>query len=154
MAKLDLATVPALSGTTYPDPFGARVGPRVRQRLGDAGGLTQFGVNRVQLPPGCWSSQRHWHSHEDEFVFVISGEVTLVTDAGEELLRAGDCAAFPAGAPNGHHLINRSGAMAVCLDVGSRAAADRVVYPDIDLIADPETGGYTHVDGTPYPAKT
>ncbi len=153
MAKLDLAAIAAHSGTDYPDPFGAKVAPRIRQRLGDAGGLTQFGVNRVQLPPGCWSSQRHWHTHEDEFVFVVSGEVTLVTDDGEALLRAGDCAAFAAGAPNGHHLINRSGAMAVCLEVGSRCDADRVVYPDVDLIADPDTGGYTHVDGTPYPAK-
>ena len=152
MPKLDLDAIPVLSATTYPAPFAAAVSARLRQRLGDAGGLTQFGVNRVQLPPGCWSSQRHWHSHEDEFVMVLEGEVTLITDAGEEILRAGDCAAFPAGAANGHHLINRSNAMAVCLDIGSRSDADRVVYPDVDLIAERANGGYTHVDGTPYPA--
>ena len=94
---------------------------RVRQRLGDAGGLTDFGVNLMHLPPGNWSSQRHWHSHEDEFVYVLEGELTLVEDGGETVLRAGDCAAFPKGTGNGHHLINRSDAMAVYLEVGTRA---------------------------------
>jgi uncharacterized cupin superfamily protein len=125
----------------------------VRQRLGDAGGLTQFGVNLLQLPPGGWSAQRHWHSHEDEFVFVVSGTVVLVTDAGEEELHAGDCAAFPAGHADGHHLVNRSGQPATCLEIGSRSDEDNAVYPDIDLLYDGEADAYTHKDGTPYPPK-
>lgn len=150
MAKLDLASIAGVTGSRYPAPFGEQVASRVRQRLGDAGGLTQFGVNLLQLPAGCLSSHRHWHSHEDEFLYVISGEVTLVTDAGEELLRAGDCAAFPAGRPNGHQLINRGPQAATCLEVGSRNAQDRVVYPDIDLLFDPQQDCFTHRDGTPY----
>ena len=125
----------------------------MRQSLGDAGGLTQFGVNRLQLPPGSWSSQRHWHSAEDEFMYVISGEIVLIMDDGEEVLRAGDCAAFPANTPNGHHIVNKSGEVAICLEVGSRNPGDRVVYPDIDLLFDPQIDGYTHKDGAPYPAK-
>jgi uncharacterized cupin superfamily protein len=122
----------------------------VRQRLGDAGGLTQFGVNLLRLPPGAWSSQRHWHSGEDEFVYVISGEVTLITDRGAEVLRAGDCAAFPRNAADGHHLVNRSDATAMCLEVGTRAQEDVVRYPDIDLLFDSNVGAYTRRDGTPY----
>ena len=153
MPKLDLSTIAAHHGTNYPAEFAAQTGRRMRQRLGDAGGLTQFGVNRLELPPGSWSSQRHWHSVEDEFVCVLAGEVVLVTDAGEEILYAGDCAAFPANTPNGHHLVNRSGAMAVCLEVGGRSALDRVVYSDIDMVCEPGVDGYLHRDGTPYPGK-
>jgi uncharacterized cupin superfamily protein len=153
MPKLDLTNIPMRSGSGYPSPFDREVGQRVRQRLGDAGGLTQFGVNLLQLPPGGWSSQRHWHSHEDEFVFVVSGTVVLVTDAGEEELHAGDCAAFPAGRADGHHLVNRSGQPATCLEVGSRFEADSAVYPDIDLLYDGKADAYTHRDGTPYPPK-
>jgi uncharacterized cupin superfamily protein len=151
MPKLNLNEIPEHRGTNYPPPFDQVVGQRIRQRLGDAGGLTQFGVNLLQLPPGAWSAQRHWHSHEDEFVYVVSGEVVLVTEAGEQLLRAGDCATFPANAPNGHHMVNKSGSTAVCLEVGSRSSADRVVYPDIDMLYDPEAENYTQRDGTPYP---
>ncbi len=153
MAKLDVGAIPVVHGSDYPPPFGQAVGQRLRQRLGDAGGLTAFGVNRLCLPPGCWSAQRHWHSVEDEFVYMIEGELVLVTDEGEQALRAGDCAAFPAGSPNGHHLVNRSGAMAVCLEVGSRSDVDRVVYPDIDLVFDAGNGCYVHKDGAPYPRK-
>lgn len=152
MPKLDVAAAQNRVGSSYPDPFDKPAAKRMRQRLGDAGGLTQFGVNLLHLPPGAWSSQRHWHSLEDEFVFVISGEVVLVTDRGEEILRAGDCSAFPANAPDGHHLVNRSATTALCLEVGSRVDNDRVVYPDIDLIYDPKLG-YTHKDGTPYPKR-
>jgi uncharacterized cupin superfamily protein len=126
----------------------------VRQRLGDAGGLTQFGVNLLHLTPGAWSSQRHWHSGEDEFVYVLSGEVTLVTDSGEDVLRAGDCAAFPKNDGNGHHLINKSNAMAMVLEVGTRAKEDVCTYPDIDLMIDSKDDKYTHKDGTPYPERT
>ncbi len=153
MPKLDLTTIAANTGSDYPAPFHQPVAGRVRQRLGDAGGLTQFGVNRIELPPGCWSGQRHWHAAEDEFVYVIAGEVVLVTDKGEEVLRAGDCAAFPANTPNAHHLINRGAVAAVCLEVGSRGAAERVVYADIDLVFDAASDAYFHKDGTAYPAK-
>ena len=110
MPKIDVAAVPKRQGSGYPPPFDAPLADRVRQRLGDAGGLNDFGVNLMRLPPGNWSSQRHWHSHEDEFVYVLEGELTLIEDGGETVLRAGDCAAFPKGTGNGHHLINRSGA--------------------------------------------
>jgi uncharacterized cupin superfamily protein len=101
VSKLDLDDVPEHKGSNYPTPFNLEVGERVRQRLGDAGGLTQFGVNLIRLHPGSWSGQRHWHSAEDEFVYVISGELVLITDNGEQVMRAGDCAAFPANTPNG-----------------------------------------------------
>ncbi len=150
MPKLDLTLIPAQTGSDYPPPFDQPVAQRRRQRLGDAGGLTQFGVNRIELPPGCWSGQRHWHAEEDEFVYVIAGEVVLVTDNGEELLRAGDCAAFPANTPNAHHLINRSANVAVCLEVGSRSPNDRVVYADIDMVYDAKADAYFRKDGYNY----
>ncbi len=148
MPKLDLSTIPARSGSNYPAPFAEHVAGRVKQALGIAGGLEDFGVNLTQLPPGGWSSQRHWHSEEDEFVYVISGELTLITDAGEQLLQAGDCAAFPKNSPDGHHLINRGREMAICLDIGSRSPRDVCIYPDIDLRADRDD--YAHKDGRPY----
>jgi len=150
MPKLDLTCIPLRKGSSYPAPFDKEPANRIRQRLGDAGGLSQFGVNLLHLPAGTWSSQRHWHSAEDEFVYVISGEVVLVTDRGEEILRAGDCAAFPRNRPDGHHLINRSGMPAMCLEVGTRAQDDFTTYPDIDLVFDPKVDDYTHRDGTPY----
>lgn len=153
MPKLDLSAIPERRGTNYPAAFAAPMAGRVRQRLGAAGGLTAFGVNRLQLPPGSWSAQRHWHSVEDEFVCVLEGEVVLVSDEGETVLRAGDCAAFPANAANGHHLVNLSSAMAVCLEVGNASPADRVVYPDIDMLCVPGVDGYVHRDGTPYPPR-
>src|ERR1700742_1045244 len=122
MPKIDIAAVPERKGVGYPAPFQETCAERIRQRLGDAGGLTQFGVNAMRLPPGGWSSQRHWHSHEDEFVYVVDGELTLVEDGGETMLRAGDCAAFPKNSGNGHHMINRSNATAVYLEIGSRSA--------------------------------
>lgn len=151
MPKLDLSTIPEHRGTNYPAEYATQPGQRMRQRLGDAAGLTQFGVNRLELPPGSWSSQRHWHSVEDEFVCVLVGEVVLVTDGKEDILRAGDCAAFPANTPNGHHLVNRSAGLAICLEVGGCSALDRVVYSDIDLLCEPGVDGYLHRDGTPYP---
>jgi len=150
MPKLDLTSIPQRTGSSYPAPFDQKAAGRIRQRLGDAGGLTQFGVNLLQLPPGAWSSQRHWHSAEDEFVYVISGEVVLVTDKGEEVLHAGDCAAFPRNAPDGHHLINKGDTVVVCLEVGTRMEHDFTRYPDIDMVFDPRENCYTHKDGTPY----
>src|SRR5215475_5278444 len=107
MKKIDIEKAPSGAGTRYPPPHDAPCKARRWKMLGNAAGLTQFGVNLVTLQPGVWSSQRHWHSHEDEFVYMLEGELTLVTDAGEEILRAGDCAAFKAGDPDGHHLINK-----------------------------------------------
>jgi uncharacterized cupin superfamily protein len=111
-------------------------------------------VNLTSLPPGAWSSQRHWHAKEDEFVYVLSGELTLVTDDGEVVLRSGDCAAFPKNTPNGHHLINKTSNNATYLEVGTRAQDEVCCYPDIDLHIDTAVGWYTHKDGTPYPKKS
>jgi len=150
--RIDLKTVPVVAGCGYPPPFDAPCATRLRQRLGDAAGLTDFGVNLLRLPPGAWSSQRHWHSHEDEFVHVLEGEVVLVTDAGEETLCAGDNAGFKAGERDAHHLQNRSARDAVVLEVGARKLADdEGDYPDIDLIFLKGDAGYAHKDGRPYP---
>jgi uncharacterized cupin superfamily protein len=150
--KLDLETVLPIVGTLYPSPFDEPCRARQRQKVGDAAGLTQFGVNVLTLPPGAWSSQRHWHTDSDEFVYVIRGEVTLVTDEGEELLLAGECAGFKAGDTNGHCLQNRTQETVQVLEIGSRIESDAAHYPDIDLVSPP--GGqpalYTHRDGTPY----
>jgi uncharacterized cupin superfamily protein len=147
--KIELSAVPRRKGTDYPQPFDAPCRERVRQALGDAAGLSDFGVNLLQLPPGAWSSQRHWHSAEDEFTWVLQGEVVLITDDGEEVLRAGDCAGFKAGVANGHHLQNRSNAPATVLEIGSRRADEDVCsYSDIDMQWGP--AGIMHKDGTPY----
>ena len=141
-------------GSRYPSPYDAPCASRVRRCLGDAAGLTQFGVNLTRLPAGAWSSQRHWHSDEDEFLYVVQGELVLVTDAGEETLRAGDCAGFQAGTPDGHHLQNRAAEDALFLEIGSRRIEhDEVFYPDIDLKASKGRAGFTHSDGRPYAAK-
>ncbi len=153
MPKIDIAAVPEVKGTGYPAPFDQPCLDRVRKRLGDAGGLSQFGVTLLTLQPGTWSSQRHWHSAEDEFVYILSGEVVLNTDAGEEILRAGDCAAFPKNDGNGHHLMNKSSAPAVLLEIGTRSTDDFCRYPGLDLQIDGKAGGFTHRDGTPYPKK-
>jgi uncharacterized cupin superfamily protein len=149
--KIDIAAVPESKGAGYPAQFDLPCAGRVRQRLGDAGGLTDFGVNLMRLPAGNWSSQRHWHSDEDEFVFVLAGELTLIEDGGETILRAGDCAAFPKDSGNGHHMINKSGAMAVYLEVGTRAPDDVTICPDIDMMSTNADGRFVHKDGTPYP---
>jgi len=152
MPKIDIESVYRRKGSTYPPPFDQMAKDRIKQGLGDAGGLTDFGVNLTQLPPGAWSSQRHWHSAEDEFIYILSGEVALITDAGEEILRGGDCAAFPKNVDNGHHLVNKSDAMAVYLEIGTRAPmSDVCTYPDIDMLLDRSKGSFTHKDGTPYP---
>lgn len=150
--KIDVSAVPDLIGTMYPPPYDAPCRARERKKLGDAAGLTQFGVNLLTLPPGAWSSQRHYHTHEDEFVFVLEGEVTLVTDAGPERLVAGEAAGFKAGDRDGHCIQNHSNARALLLEIGSRLPEDGAHYPDIDLVAPPEgkPAIYTHGDGTPY----
>ncbi len=149
--KVDIDKLLSEHGSDYPQPFEAPCRAIERKRLGDAAGLTQFGVNLLRLPPGSWSSQRHWQIASDEFVYVLSGEVVLVTDAGEETLRAGDSAGFKAGEPDGHHLQNRSGAEALILELGTRLAGDGCYYPDIDMMIIDDSGfGHTRRDGTPY----
>jgi uncharacterized cupin superfamily protein len=150
MKKIDLSTAPTRTGTAYPPPYDERCKLRSRIRIGLAAGLTQFGVNMLRLPKGQWSSQRHWHHKNDELVMVLEGEVVLVTDAGEEILRAGDFAGFKAGDPDGHHIQNRSESDAILLEIGSRFEDDTAEYPDIDMRAMPD--GYVHKDGTPYDA--
>ena len=152
MPKIDIDKAPTRHGTAYPAPYDEPCRDRRRWKLGDAVGLTQFGVNLLRLPDGQWSSQRHWHSDEDEFVFVVEGEVVLVDDEGEHPMKAGDCAAFPAGQANGHHIVNRSGREAVLLEMGSRKPGeDACTYPDIDLFLPKGYDRYVHHDGTPYP---
>jgi len=154
MAKrIDLAAAAVLTGTTYPPPYDEPCRTRHRTRLGDAAGLTQFGVNLLRLPPGSWSAQRHWHVGEDEFIYVVSGEVVLVTDAGDEVLRAGDCAGFKAADENGHCLQNRSKADATVLEIGTRhSGGDTAYYPECDMVA-VSGGSYTRRDGTAYPKQ-
>ena len=152
MGKIDIAAAPTRFGTGYPDPYAQACAGRRRWRLGDAAGLDQFGVNLLRLPPGQWSSQRHWQHTEDEFVYVLEGEVVMVTDAGEEPMRPGDCAGFKAGVADGHHFQNRSGREAVLLEVGTRTpGGDGATYPDIDLHLECGGTGYAHKDGASYP---
>ena len=151
MSKIDIEHAPTRFGTGYPAPYDQPCRARRRWRLGDAAGLTQFGVNLLRLPAGSWSSQRHWHETEDEFIYVLQGEVVLVTDTGEDVLRAGDCAGFAAGVADAHHLQNRGPQEAVILEVGTRnPAGDAAHYPDIDLDLPRGARHYTHRDGTPY----
>lgn len=149
MPIIDVVNVPERRGSNYPSPFAELAGQRIKKALGDAGALNDFGVNLTSLPPGAWSSQRHWHGGADEFVYVLFGEVTLATNTGEQILRAGDCAAFPKNVADGHHLINRSDTEATYLEIGTRAPTDVCHYPDIDLHCGSD-GRYTHKDGRAY----
>ncbi len=146
---LDPATVPERSGTGYPEPFRAVVAGRHKRALGDALGLVDFGVNLTRLEPGAASAHRHWHTEEDEFVYVLEGELVLVTDAGEQILRPGMCAGFPKGRPDGHQLVNRGDRPALYLEIGSRHPEDEAFYPGLDLRALPGRR-FAHADGTPY----
>jgi uncharacterized cupin superfamily protein len=149
MPKLDLDTIPQTNRTGYPEPFAAAMDRRWFRRLAPAAGLEDFGVSHVVLKPGGISSQRHWHEAEDEFVAILSGEAVLIENEGETILRAGDCAAFPKGVANGHHLINRSDADCVFVAIGKVATSD-CHYPDVDMHLDAATGRFTHKDGSPY----
>jgi len=152
LPAIDPAQVPARTGSAYPEPFKSRVAARRKQRLGDALGLKNYGVNLTTIPPGAVSALRHWHSHEDEFIYMVSGELALVTNDGEQRLTPGMCAGFPAGRPDGHCLVNRTQRDAVYLEVGDRDPEDAVTYPDQDLVAVPTPQGrrFTRKDGTPY----
>jgi uncharacterized cupin superfamily protein len=151
MPKIDLEAIEPTNRTGYPPPFDREVQGRWYRRLAPAGGLTAFGASQVVLKPGAWSSQRHWHAGEDEFLVMISGEGVLVDDAGEHVLKPGDCAAFPRNDGNGHHVQNRSGedCVFVVVGAGTNAGGD---YPDIDMSFTPENT-YVHKDGTPYESR-
>jgi len=136
----------------YPEPFRSQVMPREKRALGNASGLTKIGINHTTLWPGAASSMRHWHTEEDELVYVLSGELILVTDAGEQPLKAGQCAGFPAGHSNGHQLINRGEEPVVYLEISNRDKSDTAHYPDVDLCWNPPeaAGKFTHKDGSAY----
>ena len=149
----DPKSLPESNSTSYPEPFRAGVVKRWTRRLGDHAGLENFGVNLTRIEPGGMSSHRHWHLKQDEFVYVLEGEAALVTDAGEEVLKPGMCAAFPAGTKNGHHFLNRSRTDLLLLVVGDRTPNEEAGYPDIDLHLTTDAAGkfrFTHKDGTPY----
>ena len=152
MPKLDLSSVPVKTGSIYPEPYASMMKGRSSLRLGDAGGLTQFGVNLVSLDPGAMSSLRHWHMAEDEFVMVTEGECVMVQDEGEMVMRPGDCAAFPAGSTDGHHFLNRSDKVAKFLVIGSKARREVATYSDVDLMVEMEAGKarFTYKDGTDW----
>ena len=150
---LDPSTVTARSSSAYPtEAFRAVTAGRAKRALGDALGLTTFGVNLTRLEPGAASALRHWHRRQDEFVFVLEGELTLITDEGEQVLGPGMCAGFPGGVPDGHHVVNRSQAPASYLEIGDRLPGDAADYPDHDLRVRATSTGwrYQHKDGTPY----
>jgi uncharacterized cupin superfamily protein len=153
MPKIDIANLTVEVSTGYPEPFRQVVAGRQRKRLGNAVGLSQFGVNLTRLKPGAQSAQRHWHHAEDEFVYVVEGELVLCEDEGETVLRPGHAAGFKAGVANGHCLVNRTLQDAVYLEVGTRAPRDQAEYPDVDLLVRKDEDGvrYTHKSGEPYP---
>jgi uncharacterized cupin superfamily protein len=147
--KIDVQNAPVSSGSRYPAPFAVPCQDKFRRRFAVAAGLKHIGINLLELAPGAWSSQRHWHTEAEEFVYILEGEVVLVTEGREEVLHAGDCAGFLPGDANGHHLQNRSGAPARVLEVGSSGLPnDKTHYPDIDLLAN--ASGYFRKDGTRY----
>jgi uncharacterized cupin superfamily protein len=153
MPKIDIDALPEESRSIYPAEFSHVVRGRFRKRLGNAGGLSQFGVNLCRLEPGAASSLRHWHESEDELVYVLEGELVLVEDEGETVLRPGDAACFKAGSANAHHLINRGDRPALILEIGTRASADTVRYADVDLQIEKRDGRnrLTRKSGEPYP---
>ena len=155
MPKIDIAKIPVDTVCMYPEPFWKPIVGRERKRLGNVVGLHQFGVNLVTLKAGAWSSQRHWHRNEDEFVYVLEGEITLMEEGGTTVLRPGDAAGFKAGVADGHHLVNKSQRDAVYLEVGTRAKRERAHYPDVDLIYDKDESGFrfSRRSGEPYPKR-
>jgi uncharacterized cupin superfamily protein len=155
MPKIDIAKLPVEANTNYPDPFWKAVVGRERKRLGNVVGLSQFGVNLTTLKPGAWSSQRHWHANEDEFIYVLSGELVLCEDHGETVLKPGEAAGWKANSRVGHCLINRTQRDAVYIEVGTRATHETAVYPDIDMRCERDKTGmrYMKKTGEPYPVR-
>ena len=152
MPKIDLSTVPVRRRQGYPQAFRPETAGYEGQKVGDAAGLTQFGVNRVVLPPQARTALRHWHEQEDEFVIVMSGEVVLREEGGETVLRAGDCAGFRAGVENGHAFENRTDEPVVLFEIGTRSPDETAHYPDVDLRYEKRDGVviFVHRDGTAY----
>ena len=153
MPKIDIAKASVRTRSVYPDPWGAVTQGREKTALGDVAGLTQFGVNLTRLKPGAASALRHWHETEDEFVYVIEGEIVLIGDGGTTVLRPGDAAGFKADLSNGHHLVNKSQRDALYLEVGTRAKRERAHYSDVDLVYDRDESGFrfSRRSGEPYP---
>jgi uncharacterized cupin superfamily protein len=149
---LDPKDLPEQSTTGYPEPYKSRVAGRYKRRLGDAAGLKNFGVNLTRLDPGAESSMRHWHTKQDEFIYVLEGELTLVTDAGRQKLKRGMAAGFPAGRADGHQLVNETKKPALYLEIGDRAPGDGATYSEADLAAKlvARKWVFTHKDGSPY----
>ena len=152
MPKIDIASLPTDTRTGYPEPLNRVVLGRERKRLGNAVGLDQFGVNLTTLKPGAASALRHWHEKEDELIYVLQGDIVLVEDGGETVLKPGDAAGFKANTPNGHHLINRTQSEAVYLEIGTRSKTETAHYPDVDLVAIRDEKGmrYTRKNGEPH----
>jgi uncharacterized cupin superfamily protein len=152
MPKLDIDAAPLRTGSIYPEPYAGQMAGRTSRRLGELGGLTQFGANLVMLEPGAPASLRHWHLKEDEFAIVVSGEVTLIEDDGETLMRQGDCAAWKAGKANAHRFVNRSDAAASFLVVGTKHPDEVATYGDVDLKVEMNGGKprFTYHDGSDW----
>jgi uncharacterized cupin superfamily protein len=155
MPKIDIDKAEVRTRGVYPAPWHRVTEGREKAALGNVAGLTQFGVNLTRLKPGAASALRHWHEAEDELVYVLEGEITLIEDGGETLLRAGDAAGFKAGVANGHHLVNRAAYDALYLEIGTRAGRERAHYPDVDLVGDKDERGFrfSHRSGEPYPKE-
>ena len=155
MPKIDIAKAVVRTKGVYPQPHTKVTDGREKAALGNVAGLTQFGVNLTRLKPGAASALRHWHEQEDEFIYVIEGELVLIEDGGETLLKPGDCAGFKAGVANGHHLVNKSQRDALYLEIGTRAAIERAHYPDCDLVLERDAHGqrFLHRSGEPYPQE-
>ncbi|MFQ5784096.1 MAG: cupin domain-containing protein [Alphaproteobacteria bacterium] len=150
---LDSEIIPARKGSDYPEPFRNQVSAREKRALGDTVGIRNYGVNLVRIPPGCPSTMRHWHTLEDEFVYILEGSLVLITDEGEQTLTPGMIAGFPAGKANGHQLLNRTDKDALYIEIGDRRLGDEVEYPDIDMVCRWVDGEqiYAHKNGKPYP---
>jgi uncharacterized cupin superfamily protein len=155
MPKIDIAKAVVRTKGVYPRPYRSSTDGREKAALGNVAGLTQFGVNLTRLKPGAASALRHWHEQEDEFIYVLEGELTLIEDNGEMPLGPGDCAGFKAGVSNGHQLVNKSQRDAVYLEIGTRAATERAHYPDVDLVMERDAGSmrFLHKSGEPYPQE-
>jgi uncharacterized cupin superfamily protein len=153
MPKIDISKAVVRTKGAYPQPYNSITDGREKAALGNVAGLTQFGVNLTRLKPSAASALRHWHEQEDEFVYVLEGELVLIEDGGETVLKPGDCAGFKAGMPNGHQLVNKSQRDALYLEIGTRAAAERGHYPDVDLVFERDQNGmrFLHKSGEPYP---
>ncbi len=155
MPKIDIAKATVRTKGVYPEPWRSITDGREKTVLGDVAGLTQFGVNLTRLKPGAASSLRHWHEQEDELVYVLEGEITLIEDGGATVLHPGDAAGFKAGVGNGHHLVNNSQRDALYLEIGTRSQSERAHYSDVDLILDRDERGvrFSHRSGEPYPKE-